>query len=286
MKYAYFNGEIIPEEEVKINFNDLGFLRGYAVFDAMRTVSGKPFLLKAHFKRLQNSARLLNIPLEISGENFVGAVEQLLNKNKEWQKADGEKELVIKTVVSGGVSENGIRKGGEPTVLMTIGKLSAVRPAKNLYRKGCKVLPVEFQRIIPEAKTTCYLTAIAHQEEKEKIGADEIVYYWQEELLEGATSNIFLVKKGVVYTPEKNILIGTMRDLAIKILRDKGIKVVKTRLKFTELFEADEVFLTGTFKGVLPVRQINDKMVGGGEIGKITDRLQREIAYLVKEEVL
>ncbi len=267
MKKAYYNGKIIPEDEVKINFNDLGFARGYGVFDGMRTVKGHPFLLKAHFKRLQNSAKLLNIDFKLFLPEFIEIVNKLLSLN---QNIFPGEDVVIRTTVTGGVSSNGLKMNGKPTVLITINDLSLVTPDKELYKTGAKIITIDFQRIMPEAKTTNYLTAILHQKDKEKAEAIEIVYYHNNLLLEGATSNIFIIKDGEFSTPGKNVLSGTMRNLLVKLLSEKGEKVEKRDIDFKELFEADEVFLTGTFKGVLPIVQVDDKMIGDGQVGEKT----------------
>ncbi len=267
MKKAYYNGEIIPEDEVKINFNDLGFARGYGVFDAMKTVEGRPFLLKAHFKRLQNSVRLLNIDFKLSLPEFVKIVNKLLSLNQDIFSGE---DVVIRTMVTGGVSSNGLKMDGEPTVLITINDLSLVVPDKELYKTGAKIITVDFQRVMPEAKTTNYLTAVLHQKEKEETGATEIVYYHKGLLSEGATSNIFIVKNGKFITPAKNVLSGTTRNLVVKLLLETGEVVEKREVGIKELFKADEVFLTGTFKGVLPIIQADDKIIGSGQVGEKT----------------
>ncbi len=267
MKKAYYNGKIISEDKVKIDFNDLGFARGYGVFDAMKTVEGHPFLLKAHFKRLQNSAKLLNIDFTLSLPEFVGIVNELLALNK---NIFSNNDVTIRTTVTGGVSSNGLKMDGKPTVLITINDLSLVTPDKELYKTGAKIITIDFQRIMPEAKTTNYLTAILHQKDKEESGATEIVYHHNDLLLEGATSNIFIVKNGEFITPDKNVLSGTTRNLVIKLLSEAGEVTGKRNVKMEELFEADEVFLTGTFKGVLPIVQVDDKMIGDGQVGEKT----------------
>ena len=272
MKYAYFNGKIIPEEEVKINFNDLGFARGYGVFDAMRTTNGQPFLLKAHFKRLQNSARLLNMELPMTMPQFVETVQKLLSTSEDFQQG---KDVVIRTTVTGGISSNGLKMDGQPTVIIIIGNLSAVTPKPEEYRQGGKIILVDFQRILPQAKTTNYLTAILHQKEKERAGATEIVYHHRKQLLEGATSNIFIVKNKRVITPEKNILSGTMRNLLIQLLRQNNIPVEIRDVQLEELSEADEAFITGTFKQVLPIVQFDDKIINEGQVGEIAKQAMK-----------
>ncbi len=270
-KYVFFNGKIILEKNVKISFNDLGFARGYGVFDAMRTINGKPFLIKEHYERLQNSAKELNLFLKISLTEFEKIINKLLLRNKI------KNEIAIKTILTGGKSSNGLRMDGEPTLLITINDLNKVTPKKELYKKGAKIILVEFQRYLPEAKTLNYIVAIQNQRKKEKSGATEIVYYNKGYLLEGSTSNIFIVKNDKIITPDKNILLGTTRNLLIQLLRKKNRKIEARDVKLKEIFEADEVFLTGTFKNILPIVRMDDKIIGDGKVGEVTAKIMKLI---------
>jgi branched-subunit amino acid aminotransferase/4-amino-4-deoxychorismate lyase len=159
---------------------------------------------------------------------------------------------------------------GEATIIITIGDLSLVEPKEELYNLGIKTILIDFQRIIPEAKTTSYLMAIKNQKRKKESKAMEIIYQHKNLLLEGATSNIFIVKDGVIITPIRNILSGTMRNLIIKLLEKEDVIVETRDIMVSEALSADEIFLTGTFKNILPVRQIDDKIIGNGQVGKIT----------------
>ncbi len=273
-KYAYFNGKVVLEKDVRIDFNDLGFVRGYGVFEAIKTVNRKPFLLKEHFERLQKSAIELNLKLDMGWREFSETINDLLWKNQI------EKDVAIKVVLTGGVSSNGLKMDGVPTFLITLKDLSAVTPAEELYQTGVGIILTEFQRHLPEIKTLNYITAIQNQKRKETENALEIVYYWEGFLLEGATGNIFIVKNNRVITPKEDILPGTVRNFVIELLRENGTTVEMRKVKLSELFEADEVFLTGTFKNILPVTEIEGKKVAGGRVGEKT----KEIMKLFKNE--
>ncbi|HFC36279.1 MAG TPA: hypothetical protein ENJ49_01235 [Candidatus Moranbacteria bacterium] len=273
-KYAYFNGKVVLEKDVRIDFNDLGFVRGYGVFEAIKTVNRKPFLLKEHFERLQKSAIELNLKLDMGWREFSETINDLLWKNQI------EKDVAIKVVLTGGVSSNGLKMDGVPTFLITLKDLSVVTPAEELYQTGVGIILTEFQRYLPEIKTLNYITAIQNQKRKETENALEIVYHWEGFLLEGATGNIFIVKNNRVITPKEDILPGTVRNFVIELLRENGTTVEMRKVKLSELFEADEVFLTGTFKNILPVTEIEGEKAAGGRVGKKT----KEIMKLFKNE--
>ena len=275
-KYVYFNGEIIPENDVVISYRDLGFSRGYGIMDALRTVNGKPFLIKEHFERLEGGMEAMNLKTDLSLEKFAEIISSLLNKNK--SKAD----VAIKTIITGGESSNGLNMDGAPTVLITVNDLSAVSPSVDSYKNGAKVVSAEFQRAMPEIKTTNYIFAVQQQELKNSAQANEIIYRKKGFLLEGATSSIFIVKDNKIITPSKNILSGTMRNFVIKTLAKENITVEVRKIKFQEALNADEIFLTGTFKNILPIVQVDDIIIGDGRVGKMTDKVMEIISGVME----
>ncbi len=266
-KYAYFNNKIIPEDDIIISHHDLGFLRGYGIMDAMRTIKGRPFLLKEHFERLDDGVKTLNIKWGLDLKKFTKIIKRLLEKN------NFINDVAIKTIVTGGVSSNGLKIDKEPTILITINNLEGVSPSEDDYSKGVGVISAEFQRFMPETKTTNYIFALQHQAQKEKFKANEIIYKNKGELLEGATSNIFIIKNEKVITSNDGILMGTTRNFLINILKKEEFEVVERIVKFEELLGADEIFLTGTFKNILPVIKVDDIIIGSGKVGEITKNI-------------
>jgi len=264
MKYAYYNGEIIEKENIIISHQDLGFQRGYGIMDAMKTVNGVPFLMKEHFERLEEGLGALNLQVSINLQRFKEIVDELLVKN------NCNRDVAIKTVVTGGKSSNGFDMDGKPTVLITLNSLANVTPNKQLYKAGAKTISVEFQRQLPTVKTTNYITALQHQRTKNKNRALDILYYNKGIVLEGSTSNVFIIKEDKIITPAKNILLGVTRNFVIKLFKESNIIVEERKIKLEELLQVDEVFLTGTFKDILPITQVDDIIIGGGNVGERT----------------
>ena len=275
-KYAYFNGEIILEDNVVISCSDLGFLRGYGIMDAMKTIKGKPFLLKEHFERLKNGAEAMNLNVDLDLRKFSGIVSNLLVKNK------FNKDVAIKTVITGGESSNGLKIDGSPTVLITLNSLVTVSPLAELYEKGAKVMTMEFQRSMPKIKTTNYIFALQQQQAREEAKAIEIVYHHKGFVLEGATSNIFIVKDNKIITPSEDILMGTTRNFVIEILKKENIIVNIRKIKLEEILNADEIFITGTFKNVLPIVQVDDIIIGDGHVGAITKNIMKMVGDAIQ----
>jgi D-amino acid aminotransferase len=263
--YSFFNGKIVEFGQIKISPFDIGILRGYAVFDVMRTANGKPFLIKEHYSRLEKSAQKLKLKLPFSALAFEEKITKLIKLNK-------IKEATIRTVVTGGLSRDAFSMGEKPTVYITLEKLHAF--PDEAVKKGAKVIVLENSLREPGAKATLnYIEAVGFQDMKNKCNAHEILYIKNGKVLECSTSNIFIVKNGKIITPKDGILCGTTRDLVIK-LAGPEFKIEEKEISEKELFQADEMFLTATSKGVVPIVKVGNKKIAGGKIGPITKKLR------------
>jgi len=259
--YGYFNGKITTLSEMKISPYDLGLLRGYGVFDVMRTQNGKPFLFEDHWKRLQNSAKELNLKLPVGKEEFKKNIRKLLKINS-FDKS------TIRTVLTGGLSRDGFTFENRETFYILIEKFKPL--ADEYFSRGVNVITLEYLRDIPEAKITNYIAAVKNQEEKKKKRALEIMYTHKGKVLEMSTSNLFVIKNGKLITPKRNILFGVTRKLIIKLAKKSGFNVREREIKISELFSAVEIFLTATNKNIVPVVKVDGKKIGNGKVGKVT----------------
>ncbi|MDA2936163.1 aminotransferase class IV [Patescibacteria group bacterium AH-259-L05] len=258
-KYCYCNGKIIPVAKAGLKLNDMGILRGYGVFDFLRTYNNEPFLLNEHLSRFKRSAKLLNIKIPVSQAKLPIIINKLLLKN-------GFRESEIRLVLTGGPTSDGISYS-KPSffILADVAQnLSSI-----VYEKGIKLISCEYQREVPQAKTLNYITAIRAQPRKNKQGAFEILYVFQGSVLECTTSNFFIFKNNTLITPKDNILIGTTRNLVIKLAQNK-FRIQERDLKVKELKSATEAFITASNKEIVPVIKINTTTIGNGNVGENT----------------
>ncbi|MEF3691665.1 MAG: aminotransferase class IV [Candidatus Moraniibacteriota bacterium] len=264
--FCYFNGAIIKFDKIKISPFDLGFVRGYGIFDAMRTSNGIPFCLEEHWDKFQKSAHFLDLKIPLDKEEFEKIIQFLLKKNN-------FKEMAIKTILTGGESKNGFIRGGAETFLILADNLDNYILDEKIYQKGVKVIKKEYERPCPEIKNLNYLFPLNIQKEKNQSGAMEIVYVNQGKILECSTSNIFMVKNKTIVAPKKGVFSGTLRNLVIRLAKENNLSVEERDIKKDEFKKADEIFLTATYKKIVPVVKVDEEKVADGRVGEITKKL-------------
>lgn len=274
MTKIYFNGKIVDLKKAMINPYDLGILRGYGVFDVMRTANGKSFLLEKHYKRLKDSAEKLKLEVPFSEKDFRKIVEKLIQLNN----FSNKNAIDIRTVLTGGVSPSAFLVQ-KPTCYILIERFPAL--PKEIFEKGGKVITIEYERHLPEAKITNYIEPIRHQDKKEKNSALEIIYIKNGKALEASTSNLFIIKNKKIITPKDNILKGITRGLVINLASEK-FHVEEREVLEKELRNADEVFLTATNKDIVPIINIDGKKIGNGKPGEITRVLMAMFSEFLK----
>lgn len=272
MNLIYINGKYFQPKEARISIFDLGFTRAYAVFDFLRTYSGKPFYLKEHLNRLLNSAKIIGLKHQY---NF-----KFLEK------------IVLKTFKKSKLKDASIRiylTGGESKDFLTLSKANLViivTPIKNLsedlYQKGGKLITKTCERILPQAKTTVYTEGLKYLQEAKKRGAIEVLLIGPDKkILECATSNIFVVLNKKLVTPKNNILLGVTRKVVINLAKKVKISVIERDIYLKEIRNADEVFITATNKEILPIVEIDNYKISNKRIGEITKKLREEFKKFV-----
>jgi len=268
MSVFYINGEYVKAAEARLPATDLAILRGYGVFDFLRTYGGVPFQLGAHLRRLRRSADLIDLHCPWDIEELGEVVLETVRRN-------GYPESNIRLVVTGGESENGFLPRGDSRLLVMVTPWEA--PPTWWYEPGAPVVTVGLQRHLPEAKTINYIPGISAQLKASKRipNAIDAIYVTDGLVSEGTRSNTFIFKDGRWITPADGLLLGVTRAEVIKLLEaDGGLELRDVTLD--EYYDADEVILTSSTKEVVPVVQVNDVTIGGGAPGEMTKRLMRQ----------
>jgi branched-chain amino acid aminotransferase len=264
----YVNGRFLPAAEAAVSASDLGLVRGYGVFDVLRTYHRAPFALRRHLERLQRSAEQIDLPLPATLDGLEQLVVECLERNAE---IEPQLDVTIRIIVTGGVSSGFMLPEAEPGLIMILAPVRAV-PAQH-YRDGAALITVDIPRFMPAVKSINYVPAILGQKQARAAGAVEALYCTAEGVIsECTTSNFFVVRDGQLITPDQDVLEGITRNVALELAADLGDVLLRPILR-TELAAVDEAFITSTTKEIMPIVRIDNIRIGSGRPGPYTQRL-------------
>lgn len=265
MDVYYIDGEFVTEDRAVISAKDLAVLRGFGVFDFLITYNRRPFYPEDHVQRLKNSAEKIGLQLNHTADEICEVVNETVRRNSHHTESN------IRIVYTGGVSSDGVTPEGNGKLLvMVTPKLEL--PA-SWYTDGAKIITLNIERFIPEAKSTNYLSAVWALQEAHRQGGIEAVYVDRNRrLLEGTTTNIFFFKKDKLVTPNSDILPGITRSVVLNLVNDR-FDVELRDVDKKEVDSMEEVFITASNKEIVPVVTIDDTRVGDGKPGERTRRI-------------
>jgi branched-chain amino acid aminotransferase len=285
----YLNGKLVPESAAKVSVFDHGLLYGDGVFEGIRSYSGRVFMLKEHIDRLYRSAKAIALEIPMTKPAMMKAVVKTCKANN---TANG----YIRLVVTRGVGSLGLNPFNckTPQVIIIAGNIQ-LYPEK-LYRNGLSIITVGTVRNHPEAinpsiKSLNYLNNILAKIEAINGGVEEAIMLNHNGYVSEATGdNIFLVKGEALITPPvyAGVLEGITRDVVMELAYEAGYEVRETMMNRYDLYNADEVFLTGTAAEVIPVVDIDKRTIGNGQPGKVTKDLAtrfKEFVHTVGEPI-
>lgn len=260
----YLNGEYLAAQAAALPLNDLGIVRGYGVFDLLRTYDGVPFKLADHVARLQRSANAIGIEMPWSAAELEEIALETYRRN---DLADA----TIRIIVTGGASPNFMTPPDQPTLAVMIDPVANYAPAE--YEQGAKLVTVDMARFLPTVKSLNYITAIMAMKTASQAGAIEALYRNAAGFVSECTrSNLFAVRGQQLITPNEDVLFGITRAVVLEIAGD-SLEIVEGALHYDDLLACDEVFITSSTKEVLPIVQIDGHVIGAGKPGPQTRKL-------------
>lgn len=254
--YCFANDRITAAESAQVHPMDIGLIRGYGIFDFLRTSEYQPLFLDDYLERFTRSAEKTNLFLAYNKKQLREIIKELIEKND-------LKEGGIRLVLTGGVSDNHFTPS-EGSLFIFNESLDF--PAPHKYEKGVKLLSAEHVRAIADIKTTNYAFPVWHSAQWKAAGADDVLYHWNGIVSESSRSNLFIIKNEVISTPSNHILHGITRKRTLELAPETNIR----EITFDEVLSADEVFITSTTKKILPITRIDDHIIGKGEVGQVT----------------
>jgi branched-chain amino acid aminotransferase len=261
---CYLNGKYVPFDQACLPLNDLGIVRGYGVFDFLRTYNGVPFKLREHIQRLQNSAKLIGLSLPWSTEEIEAIAQDTLKRNN-------FPEANIRIVVTGGSSADFISPLGQPSIMVIVTPVSEY--PREYYEQGVKAITVQIERFLPKAKSLNYISAIGALQQAKLTNAIEALYVNQQgHVLEGTTTNFFVFRGSQLITPKEGILNGITRDVVLELAKER-FEIVEQSINYSDLSHYDEALITATNKEIMPVIQIDELPISKGKPGENTQLL-------------
>ena len=282
----YINGEMAPREEAKISVFDSGFLLGDGVWEGIRLHNGKLAFGDAHFERLFEGAKELDIDIGMPREDLEAAIMSTIEANTM------NSGVHIRLIVSRGLKRTPYQHpsanvGGPTIVIIPEYK----KPNKDILTTTLRLFTVKVLRSHPDIQdpklnTLSKHNCIAACIEADKAGYDEALMLDLDGNVSTCNStNFFIVKDDEVWTSTgMYCLNGITRGNIIKLCSENEIPVYEKDFLLSDVYSAAESFVTGTFGGLIPVSEVDGNIFGDGKRGPMTERLQQLYADLIKKE--
>jgi branched-chain amino acid aminotransferase len=277
------DGNLYAPEEARVSVFDHGFLFGDSIYETMRTYDRRIFLLERHMQRLQNSAHMLRLVLPLP-------VDRLQDELRRTVEATTGRECYVRLIVTRGKGRIGldIAFSDRPSYVIIVQPFAPV-PAE-YYEKGIKVSMVSVRRNDPQTVNprvkSCNLlnNVLAYMQAKDHDAFEGILCNVWGYVAEATGSNVFVVKDGAMLTPAlaAGLLPGITRSLALELATGIGISCSEQNITPAEFVEADECFITGTTKGILPVGRIDERILSPVP-GPVTRRMMDAYRDFVRE---
>ena len=257
---VYLNGEFLPLDQAKVPVLDRGFLFGDGVYEVIPVYGGKPLRLTEHLRRLDRSLSAILIEPPLSDEIWSEIIERLI---------DGAEDQQVYIQITRGAQpkrDHAIPQNITPTVFAMATKIAPI-PTGGI--KAVTVTDIRWDRC--DIKAITLLSNVLLRQEALSRGAAEAVIIRDGLALEGAASNLFIVKDNVIITPPKGetILPGITRDLVLEISQTAGFKTLEKTISLPELRLADEIWFTSSTREILSVTELDGALISNGQPGPV-----------------
>ena len=266
---AWVDGRLVPVEQASVSVYDRGFRSGEGVFETLRAYGEHVFRLGAHLDRARAGATELGFEAG-QADQLATAVQATASANL---AALGGADSALRLTVSAGTIDPHSpfpgTPGGPPTVVVTSHALRPTPPSAT-------AVTVPLARELPHVKAVSYLVAVTARRRAREQGADEALLTGADgRILEGASSNVFLVRDGSLITPPlTGVLAGVTRSVVVTVAGRLGIPLAQRDVAAAELLGADEALLTATTREIVPLVAVDGRPIGAGVPGAVTRRLQ------------
>ncbi len=280
------NGKIYPRDEAKVSVFDSGFVLGDGVWEGLRVHRGKIAFLRQHLDRLYEGTKALDIAMDVSPEQLSERLYTCLQAN---HMVDGGH---IRLMVTRGIKATPYQ---DPRVTVTPPTIVIIpeykTPLPETLTRGIRLFTVHVRRGYPDvqdpklnshSKLNCIMACI----QATRAGADEALMLDPHGFVATCNStHFFIVRQGHVWTSTGNYCLGGItRGNVINLCRENKIPVFEKNFSLTDVYGAEECFVTGTFAGIVPVAEVDGRMIGTGQRGPMVQKLQQLYIALIEGE--
>lgn len=269
MALLYLNGELVDEGDARVSVNDRGFVFADGIYEVIRVFDGRPFELERHLDRLERSAAALQLTLDPPADEIGRIAVDLIAR-------EGAKEAQIYVQVTRGVAARGHAIPAQVTPTTLIAVRPALAPPDAVLRDGAGAITVPDDRWARcDVKVIGLTSNVLARSRAVQAGAYEAIYVRDGYVTDAASCNVFAVFGTTLTTaPCSNyILWGITREVVLELAREDGIDSLEASFRVEQLREADEVFVTGTNSGIVPIVTLDGAPIGSGRVGPVTRRL-------------
>ncbi|MCE3021848.1 D-amino-acid transaminase [Staphylococcus pasteuri] len=270
MTKVFINGEFLNQDEAKVSYEDRGYVFGDGIYEYIRAYEGKLFTVKEHFERFLRSANEIGLDLTYTVDELIELVRKLLEVNN--VKNGG---IYIQATRGVAPREHSFPTPPVKPVIMAFTK-SYDRPYEDLENGIYTMTTEDIRWLRCDIKSLNLLGNVLAKEFAVKYNASEAIQHRGETVTEGASSNVYAIKDGKIYThPINNFILNGITRRVIKwISEDKNIPFIEETFTVDFLKNADEVIISSTSAEVMPVVKIDGEDVGDGKVGTVTRQLQ------------
>ena len=260
---VYLNGEFMPLEDARIPVLDRGFIFGDGVYEVIPVYSGNPFRLPEHLARFERSLQAIRIANPMSGAEWTRLVRDLVSRN-----AGSDQSVYLQVTRGVARRDHAFPQDCKPTVFGMSSPMST--PTAEVVENGVPAITtVDYRWLKCDVKSTSLLGNCLLRQAAADAGAVEVVMFRDGFLTEGSSSNVFVVKDGVILAPPKTNLVlpGITYDVVLELARGNGLPVEVRPVAEAEVRAAEEIWVTSSTKEVLAVTVLDGKPVGSGKPG-------------------
>ena len=273
---AYINGEFVELDQATVSIEDRGFQFGDSIYEVIKLYDGELFALEEHLKRMLTGIEEIGINLDYNIEELKEICQKVVAKNAKNPKVESGS-LYIQITRGEAPRNHSFASDLAPTIIMYL--LPAKSLDNQLRKEGVKAITVPDQRWdLCNVKSTNLLPNILSKQTAKQKNVKEAILVNEEDIVtEGSSSNVFIVKDGIIKThPATQIILGGItRDLVLA-LATNNFSVAAEKFTREDLYQADEVFITSTTKEVLGVVEVDNKIISNGKVGEITKELHTD----------